>query len=347
MTSTPLPRRLGALAVTTLVAGATLAACSGDGSGGSGGSGSGDGPSIVTSTTVYADIARQVAGPDADIESVISDPNADPHSYEASPGDAAAVATADLVIYNGAGYDAFVDQALATVDHVPVVRAVDEFARVTSTTVSGHSHTHGTDDGGHDHSHDGDDDGHHVPGTTTNEHVWFSPPTAAAVAERVAEELALLDSGNATLYRENAQDFAEALAPLDEQLDVLHDRGPVPYAQTERVGAHLFEAAGLQDLTPPGFLSSIEDDTDPSAADLTATLELLTDHEVAFLAYNIQTGTPVTGRVRETAQESDVAVVNVTESLPEGGDYLTWMTALVEELTTALDGARPTADAEH
>lgn len=94
MTPSPLFRRLGTLVVTAMLGGSALAACSsggagGDGTGGSasGGADSGDGPSIVASTGVYADIARQVAGPDADIESVISDPNADPHSYEASPID--------------------------------------------------------------------------------------------------------------------------------------------------------------------------------------------------------------------------------------------------------------------
>lgn len=336
MTLSPLPRRLGVLAATALFGGAALTACS---AGDSGAAGSGDGPSIVASTTVYADIARQVAGPDADIESVISDPNADPHSYEASPSDAASVATADLVVYNGAGYDAFVDQALATDPDVPVVRAVDEFARVTATTVEGHSH--GDDEAGHSHDSDSDSD------TTSNEHVWFSPSTAAAVAEQVAEELALLDAENAAQYRENAQGFADAVAPLEEQIDAIHDRGHFAYAQTEPIGAHLFEAAHMHDLTPHGFLASIEDDTDPSASDLSATLELMRGHEVSFLAFNTQTETPVTARVRDTAQEAGVVVVELTESLPDGEDYLAWMTGIVEDLTSALDGARPAADAGH
>lgn len=353
MTPSPLFRRLGTLVVTAMIGGSALAACSSggageDGTGGSasGGAGSGNGPSIVASTGVYADIARQVAGPDADIESVISDPNADPHSYEASPADAAAVAMADLVVYNGAGYDAFVDQALATASDVPVVRAVDEFARVTSTTVEGHSHgagdSHGEGDG------HATADGHAAEsGSTTNEHVWFSMPTAAAVAERVAEELASLDAENATVYRDNAQRFAESLTPLTDQVNEIGDRGHFAYAQTEPIGAHLFEAAHLQDLTPHGFLASIEDDTDPSAADLTATLELVRSGEVSFLAFNTQTETPVTARVRDAAQDAGLVVVELSENLPDGEDYLTWMTTIVGDLTAALDGARPTADAAH
>ncbi|MFN3600712.1 MAG: metal ABC transporter solute-binding protein, Zn/Mn family [Dietzia sp.] len=376
MSSSNLPRRprlprAAALTMAALLGGAVLTACgSEDGTGDGTAAG---GLNLVASTTVYADIAEQVAGGNATVESVISDPAADPHSYEASPADAAAVTNADLVVYNGAGYDAFVDRALENAPDVPVVRAVDEYARVTGETVAEHSHdddhghddhggdAHGDDehgdDGHDDHSGDGHDEGHDDHGgdshghddhaSDTNEHVWFSLPTAAAVAERVAEELATIDEENAEEYRDNARRFADTLTPLEEQIDAIHDRGHFPYAQTERVGAHLFDAAHMVDLTPRGFLSSIEDDTDPSAADLAAMLDLIADREVAFLAFNNQTETPVTARVRDAAESADVVVVDLTETLPEGMDYTTWMTDIVDSLSSALDGATPVADGGH
>ncbi|MGN0099778.1 MAG: metal ABC transporter solute-binding protein, Zn/Mn family [Dietzia sp.] len=333
-------RALAALAVTLLGA-STLAACGADGQAATG---DGDAPEVVASTTVYADIARQVAGDNATVESVISDPTADPHSFEASPADAAAVAAADLVVYNGAGYDGFVDQALGNAGDVPVVRAVDEYSRVTGGAVEAHEHGEDGEDGedGDHAAHDG-----HDHGAGGNEHVWFSFPTVAAVAERVAEELAALDADNADEYRANAREFADALAPLEDELDAIHDRGHFPYAQTEQVGAHLFEAAHLTDLTPRGFLSSVEDDADPSAADLAALLDLLAERRVAFLAYNSQTETSVTARVRDAAEEADVVVVDLTETLPEGADYLGWMTGIVEQLSGALADATPADDGGH
>ncbi|HMT49067.1 MAG TPA: zinc ABC transporter substrate-binding protein [Dietzia sp.] len=313
------------------VGAAVLTACGSTGGGGS----ASDGPTVVASTTVYADIARRVAGGNATVEAVISDPTADPHSYEASPADAAAVTTADLVVYNGAGYDAFVDRALDTAGDVPVVRAVDEFAAATGATVADHA-------GGH-----ADADGGHADEAGTNEHVWFSLPTAAAVAERIAGELAGIDPGHAQEYRDNARDFTDALTPLEDRLDQIHDRGRFRYAQTERVAAHLFDAAHLEDLTPRGFLSSVEDDTDPSAADLAAMLDLVSEGRVAFLAFNTQTVTPVTSRVRDAAEEADLVVVDLTETLPEGSDYVTWMTGIVDSLSSALAGATPAADGGH
>ncbi|MBB1024729.1 metal ABC transporter solute-binding protein, Zn/Mn family [Dietzia sp. DQ12-76] len=362
LSRTPLSARAAALAAAALLGGAVLTACGSED--GSGDDATATGPTVVASTSVYADIAEQVAGGNATVESVISDPTADPHSYEASPADAAAVTGADLVVYNGAGYDSFVDRALENAGDVPVVRAVDEFERVTGGTIAGHSHDghdhgdeHGAEDG-HDDEHGHDDHAHDDNGTTgsheghehdsdTNEHVWFSLPTAAAVAERVAEELAAIDEANAEEYRENADRFADSLAPLEAQLDEIHDRGHFPYAQTERIGAHLFDAAHMVDLTPRGFLASIEDDTDPSAADLSAMLDLMSEREVAFLAFNTQTETSVTARVRDAAESADVAVLDLTETLPEGLDYTEWMTQIVDSLSSALDGATPVDDGGH
>ncbi|KAA0917899.1 metal ABC transporter solute-binding protein, Zn/Mn family [Dietzia sp. ANT_WB102] len=325
-------KRTSALAAAALIGAGALTACSTTERAGTA-AGDGNGPRVVASTTVYADIAEHVAGGNASVDSVISDPTADPHSYEASPADAAAVASADLVVYNGAGYDGFVDQALATTNDVPVVRGVDEYERLTGDALTGHDDQH--DGAGHSHE------------AAENEHVWFSLPTATAVAARVAEELAAIDADNAEQYRDNARAFADAVTPLENKLDEIAARGHFPYAQTERVGAHLFDSAHLTDLTPRGFLASVEDDTDPSAADLAALLDLLAERRVVFLAFNAQTETSVTNRVRNAAEDADLVVVDLTETLPEGADYVSWMTGIVDEISGAVADASPVGDGGH
>lgn len=304
-------RRAATFAAATLLVGGALTACTSDGADESG---RGDGPRVVASTSVYGDIARRISGDSASVESVVSDPTADPHSFDASPAEAARVTAADLVVYNGAGYDSFVDRALGNSPDVPVVRAVDEFARVASAELEGSD-------------------------TASNEHVWFSPPTVTAVADRIADELARLDAANAPTYQENAREFAASITPLISRIEALHDRGNLPYAQTEPVGAHLFALAQMDDATPRGLLAAVEDDSDPSAADLAATLDLLREHRVAFLAYNTQTATGVTGRIRDTAGEAGVPVVEITETLPDGQDYVSWMTHIVDDLESAVAAA--------
>src|ERR687896_2342606 len=62
---------------------------------------------VVASTNVYGSIVQAVGGDRVSVQSLIDDPAADPHSYESTPADAAAVAKARLVVGNGGGYDDF------------------------------------------------------------------------------------------------------------------------------------------------------------------------------------------------------------------------------------------------
>src|ERR1700747_1274382 len=68
---------------------------------------------VVASTSVWAAVASAVAGDHARVKSIITSPVDDPHSFEASPADAAAISDAALVVYNGGDYDHFVDDVLA------------------------------------------------------------------------------------------------------------------------------------------------------------------------------------------------------------------------------------------
>ena len=115
-----LKRRLaaGLLALTTAVGLGGLTACNNDSS-----SHDADGINIVASTNVYGSIAKAIAGDKATVHSIIKDPSADPHSYEASPNDIATLKDADIAIVNGGGYDEFAVNALADHDQKNVITA--------------------------------------------------------------------------------------------------------------------------------------------------------------------------------------------------------------------------------
>jgi pyruvate/2-oxoglutarate/acetoin dehydrogenase E1 component len=108
---------------------------------------------------------------------------------------------------------------------------------------------------------------------------------------------------------------------------------------TEPVAHYLLQAAGLADKTPPGFTSAVEQDTDPAPADVAAVLDLIQGREVAAVVFNDQTVTAATRQVRAAAEEAGVPIVPVTETLPEGVDYLTWQTDTVKRLAEALRAA--------
>lgn len=348
----PSPKSLPALAAATVLAGAGLAGCS---SAAGSGNDNADGPTVVASTNVYGSLAEIVAGEHGNVESVIDDPSADPHSFEASPADAAKITQADLVVYNGGGYDEFVDQALQNAPDTTTLQGVDAFTEATGTTVEGHSHSHGGDAGegeAHDHAHahaEGDEgeEGHGGhdhggeagEGSTSNEHVWYSLPAMGTLAEQIAEQLATLNEADADYYRENAADLAK-------KLDELHQRGAdafgaehVHYLQTEPIGGHMFDGFDAHDVTPAGFTSAIEEGSDPSAADFAEMRELAGSDEIAILIFNPQTETAATEEIAGAAEAAGTPVVEFTETLPEGAGFDEWMNDNVDAVVAALGGA--------
>ena len=110
---------------------------------------------------------------------------------------------------------------------------------------------------------------------------------------------------------------------------------------TEPVAHYLLVNAGITDKTPRGFAASVEQDTDPSPADLAAMLDLINTHQVSALIYNPQTETAVTKQLRDAATTASIPVVNVTETLPEGTDYLSWQRQTVQQLASQLEKAPP------
>lgn len=299
--------------------------------------GSGNGTvRVVASTDVWGSVAQAVGGDAVEVNAIIDDPSADPHAYESSPADAAAVADADLVVFNGGGYDPFVEQLLGSTEgHKPTV---ETFALVAESGPEGahqgeapagqETARQGTaEPGGEQHAHE--------PGI--NEHVWYDLPTVELVADEIAEQLSALRPEQAETFTGNAEEFGQGIDKLSGRVAEIAERHRgTRVALTEPLAVELLKAAGMQDVTPDEFIEAVEEETDPPAAAVEATRQLLTGRQVALLVYNPQTETPVTQQIRATAEAAGVPVVEMTETLPENTDYLTWMGNQVDALAQAV-----------
>ncbi len=276
---------------------------------------------VVASTDVWGSVVSAVGGDAVEVSSIIDDPSADPHSYESTPSEAADVLGADLVVYNGGGYDEFMTQILESEgDDVPAVEAFT-FLGETEPGEAGETHSHE----GHDHA------------GGANEHVWYDLATVEAVAGKVAEQLSELDPANAETFTGNAEAFHDEIDTLaDEVAAIEQQRAGSRVAVTEPIAFHLIEAAGLNDMTPPEFVEAVEEESDPSAAAVAEIRQVVSNPRLAALIVNPQTETPVTGQVRSDAEAAGIPVVEMTETLPQDTSYLDWMSGQVEALTTAL-----------
>ena len=105
---------------------------------------------------------------------------------------------------------------------------------------------------------------------------------------------------------------------------------------TEDIAHYLEIATGLTDKTPEGYLAAVAADTDPPPADIAAVLDVISSHDAQVLLFNPQTDTSVTRRIVDAANTAGVPVVEVRETLPAGGDFLSWQRHTVEKLGTAL-----------
>lgn len=264
--------------------------------------------SVVASTDVWGDVVKQIAGGSVSITSIITDPNQDPHSYEADPRTLLAITRADIVIENGGGYDDFMDSMLKTAGGSPTV--------LNAVTISGYAAT---------------------AGDQLNEHVWYDFPTVEKVSAQLVDALTRADPASQATFVANAKTFLarlHALEATEAQLKSLHSGEGA--AITEPVPLYLLQACGLVNRTPSQFSEAIEEGTGVPAPVLKQTLELFANKQVTLLAYNEQTSGPETEKVLAAARSNGVPVVPVTETLPAGQSYLSWMTANLNAIKAAL-----------
>ena len=270
-------------------------------------------PSVVASTDVWGSVAHAIAGDHAQVTSIISGAAADPHSFEASPADATAIIDATLVVYNGGGYDQWVDDILTS--H-PGVASIDAYALLDAAAL-----------------------GEPAQASTppANEHVFYDLDTAKAVAAAVADSLAGDDPSHRADYQSNAQTFsreADAVRQIETSIRTTHPGATV--VATEPVAHYMLIAAGLADKTPKGFTSAVEQDTDPAPIDVAAMLDLIAGRQVDAVLINPQTATAVTKKIQAAADSAGVPIVTITETLPAGTDYLAWQRDTASRLAAAL-----------
>src|SRR5262249_14815177 len=144
---------------------------------------------IVAAENFYGGVAKQVAGGAADVTAILSNPNQDPHEFTSDAKTAKAVADADIVIYNGLGYDGWMDKLLggAGKPHRVVIRVADLI---------------GAQEG-------------------ANPHIWYDPRTMPALADKVYMTMANLDVGKESMYFGRSEVFKSSMKDVTDEIDAL------------------------------------------------------------------------------------------------------------------------------
>ena len=297
---------------------------------------------VVASTNVYGQLASQIGGDRVEVTSLIDSAEKDPHGYEATARDRLAVQKADLVIENGGGYDAFMQELIEGSDAVVITAA--EFSHDYPDAVvddhdehadeHGDEHAEGTEHGDEGAGHEGHS---HIEGF--NEHVWFDVHTVSHVAEQIAADLTEIDPAGKAEYAAAAEKLAADLEGIEGELHALHEKlEGTPVFITEPLPGALAAAAGLDDVAPDGFASAVEEGNEVAPATLLESLSLVEDGEVRAVLANAQTGGGETSRIEDAAKTAGIPVVTFHELLEADQSYAEWMRTAISDLAAALGG---------
>jgi zinc/manganese transport system substrate-binding protein len=255
----------------------------------------------------YADVISQVGGKYVQVQAIESDPNTDPHSFEASPKIAQEISAAQLIVENGVGYDAWADKIMAASSRPN--RKVINAQKVLG-----------------------------LPDSTPNPHLWYDPKTMPAVAKAIADDLAALEPAHASHFHANAEKFIASLKPWNAAIAAFkakHDKTPI--AVTEPVDDYMLEAMGFDILTPFSLQKAIMDGTDPAPQDVTIQNTLFAGNKVKVFAYNQQVTDALTKSFLDASKKAGIPVVGVYETMPTPGyTYQSWMLAEVAALEKAV-----------
>jgi zinc/manganese transport system substrate-binding protein len=257
-------------------------------------------PMIVSGVSEWGALAYQLVGSDANVVSLLSDPNADPHDHEATISDAAYVSEASVVLENGAGYDTWLSQLVS--------------ARGSKVSVVNVGKLMGV-----------------VPGK--NPHLFYNP-LAAIKFVKALTTLLEHQHGFSNIKVRSAKLVAQLSAIQSTVHALATTCHQVKVAATEDVTTYLLQDAHLDIVTPETLRLAVGNGVDPSVRDLATALDQLKKHP-AFLIDNVQTATPLTDELVAQAKSSHVPVIKVTETM-RGRDYVGFMSGVVTKVKDAL-----------
>jgi zinc/manganese transport system substrate-binding protein len=276
---------------------------------------------VVAAENFWGSLVGQLGGNLTSVLSIVSDPNADPHEYEANTTTATAVADAEFVIVNGVGYDQWALQ---------LVNSSDTAGQVILNV--------------------GDLNGVSVGGgiVTGNPHQWYNPVYVNHTLLAMYSDLVALQPTSKSIFQQNFANLNSSTGGGAQgvSIDQLYSRanqirnefqGTV-VASTESIFVYLANYTGLDLISPQPFMEAVAEGNDPPVQSVTLFECQLESGNVRVLVYNVQTVTPITSSVEALAPQHNVTVTFVSETIqPPDTSFQDWMYGEYNNLENALN----------
>jgi zinc/manganese transport system substrate-binding protein len=267
---------------------------------------------VVAGENFWGSLASQLGGSHANVTSIVTDPNTDPHEYESNAADARAIANACLVIVNGAGYDTWALNEIAA-SNTPL-QTVLNVQLLLGQPVD------------------------------ANPHFWYSPYYVNDTVHAMYKDLVKIDPADSSYYTQQYASLNSSLwnSYMKQELIIKKQFSGTPVASTESIFVYMANATGLDIITPQSFMEAVAEGNDPSAQDVAAFQNQLNqgNQTVRVLVYNEQTVTPLTQSLLALAAKNEIPYIRISETIqPSDYTFQAWMQGEIGELQDALNAA--------
>ena len=259
---------------------------------------------IISAENVYGEVAKELGGPYVNVANILNNPTQDPHLFNINPSTAKMAAKADILIYNGADYDPWMKSLLTIKGREN--RSVVEVSQLINLN------------------------------TSQNPHIWYMPDTMPVFAQKMATILSQRDPEHRDYFNQQLDQFNQHYQVIFNQIKTLKKKYQhTPVIATEPLFNYMAEYIGL-DMHGIGFQMNTMNDVPPTISQIKQFEADLNQHTVRVLIYNSQVANPLTKRMLAIAQKSAIPTVGVTEMLPAGTTYISWMEQQLHSLEMAL-----------
>ena len=260
----------------------------------------------------YADVISQIGGKYVNVTGIMSNPETDPHTYEANTKDASLISKATLIVQNGLGYDDFMDKLESNSEKTN--QKIINVAKSLSYSDK-----------------------------TENPHLWYDTKTMFKVASLIEKNLEKQMPSQKSYFEKNLEKFNDSLKSWNNDIETLKTTyAGAKVAVTEPVSDYLVDAAGMTNMTPWNYQAAVMNGVDPSPQDIKTQQNLFKNKEIKVFLYNQQAVDESTTELLNLAKENNVPVVGVYETMPSGYTYQKWMESETKAIIKAIQDGKST-----
>jgi zinc/manganese transport system substrate-binding protein len=260
---------------------------------------------VVAAESVYGELAQQLGGEFVQVKSILNNSNQDPHLFSATPSIARAVADADIVIYNGLGYDTWMKRLIDVSKHsTRQIIVVADLANKKSGA---------------------------------NPHLWYDPTVMPILAEALTNEFKRRDPKHQNEYEQRLKTFQKDYQPLTKRIQQLKQKFKnIPVIATEPLFEYMADTLGWQ-MLGMDLQMSVMNHTAPSPKQLKQFEDAITQRKARVMIYNQQVNQPLTERLLILARQASIPTVGMMETQPAGISYRQWMQEQLDILQKVLE----------